>query len=81
MVHYCALGNQPRMRADPKSEKGTIRWLFDGGTGFDPAKDMHMHSATVTFVDADRIEIAGECWDGGKAVKTECCGMKLARKK
>src|SRR5438045_3295890 len=26
MTHYCVLGNQPRMKADPKSPTGTIRW-------------------------------------------------------
>jgi hypothetical protein len=80
MTHYCMLGNQPRMKADPTSPPNQIRWKFAGGTNLDPAKDKHMHSATVTFVDADRIEIAGEAWENGKAC--EGCGtMKLVRKK
>ena len=80
MTHYCMLGNQPRMKADPNSPPNQIQWKFAGGTNLDPAKDKHMHSATVTFVDADRIEIAGEAWENGKAC--EGCGtMKLVRKK
>ena len=59
MTHYCMLGNQPRMKADPKSPKDQIRWLFDGGTNFDPAKDMHMHDGTLKFIDADHIEFSG----------------------
>src|SRR5689334_19952051 len=29
MTHFCALGNQPRMKADPKSPTNQIRFLFD----------------------------------------------------
>jgi hypothetical protein len=81
MTHYCMLGNQPRMKADPKSPANQIKWLFAGGTNFDPAKDMHMHSATVTFVDDDHIEIAGEAWVNGKPAEDHCATMKLVRKK
>jgi len=81
MTHYCALGNQPRMKADPKSPANQIKWVFAGGTNLDPAKDMHMHSATVTFVDADHIEIAGEAWENGKPSENHCGTMKLVRKK
>jgi hypothetical protein len=81
MTHYCMLGNQPRMKADPKSPANQIKWLFDGGTNLDPKKDMHMHSAVVTFVDADRIEIAGEAWADGKPCPDHCATMKLVRKK
>jgi hypothetical protein len=81
MTHYCALGNQPRMKADPKSPANQIKWVFVGGTNFDPAKDVHMHSATVTFVDDDHIEVAGEAWEGGKPSENHCGTMKLVRKK
>ena len=66
MTHYCVLGNQPRMKADPKSPPNQIRFVFAGGTNLDPAKDMHMHEGTLTFVDDDHIEFAGVAWDGGK---------------
>src|SRR6516165_12136525 len=32
MTHYCMLGNQPKMKADPKSPKNQIKWQFAGGT-------------------------------------------------
>src|SRR5437762_10088733 len=32
MTHYCALGNQPRMKLDPKSAANQIKWVFAGGT-------------------------------------------------
>jgi hypothetical protein len=81
MTHYCMLGNQPRMKADPKSPPNQIRFLFAGGTNFDPAKDKHMHDGTITFVDDDHIEWGGSCWDGGKPVKGMNCCNKLVRKK
>ena len=81
MTHYCALGNQPRMKADPASPPNQIVWKFAGGTNLDPAKDAHMHGATVTFVDDDHIEIAGEAWEGGKPSDAHCGTMKLVRKK
>src|SRR5580692_4998847 len=45
MTHYCVLGNQPRMKADPKSPANQIVFRFAGGTNLDPAKDKHMHAA------------------------------------
>src|SRR4029079_19211445 len=59
MTHYCVLGNQPRMKADPKESPNQLHFKFAGGTGFDPAKDKHMHEATLTFVDDDHIELRG----------------------
>jgi hypothetical protein len=81
MTHYCSLGNQPRMKADPSSPANQIRWVFAGGSNLDPAKDKHMHEGTITFVDDDHIEFSGVCWDGGKADTSHQCNMKLVRKK
>ena len=81
MTHYCMLGNQPRMKADTKSPKDQIKFNFAGGTNLDPAKDMHMHEATLTFVDDDRIEISGVAWVNGKPATDHCGTMKLVRKK
>ena len=80
MTHYCVLGNQPRMKADPKSPANQIRWEFAGGTNLDPKKDKHMHAATLTIIDDSHIEIAGEGWENGAPAKEMCCGMKLVRK-
>jgi hypothetical protein len=81
MTHYCVLGNQPRMKADPKSPANQIRFQFAGGSNLDPKKDKHMHAATLTLVDADHFEVAGVAWEGGAPAKDMCCGMKLVRKK
>ena len=81
MTHFCALGNQPRMKADPKSAANQLRFQFAGGSNLDPAKDKHMHEGTITFVDDDHIEWSGVCWEGGKPAAGPACNMKLVRKK
>jgi hypothetical protein len=81
MTHYCVLGNQPRLKADPNSPAGQIRFEFAGGSNLDPKKDRHMHSATLTLIDEDHIEVAGVGWQGGVPAKEMCCGLKLVRKK
>jgi hypothetical protein len=81
MTHYCVLGNQPRMKADPNSPPNQIVFRFAGGTNLDPAKDKHMHEATLTIVGDDRIEVKGTGWENGAPAKEMCCGLKLVRKK
>jgi hypothetical protein len=80
MTHYCVLGNQPRLKADPKSPANQIRFQF-AGANLDPKKDKHMHAATLTIVDDDHLEVAGVGWEGGAPAKEMCCGLKLVRKK
>src|SRR5947209_17367477 len=77
MTHYCVLGNQPRMKADPSSPPNQIVFRFAGGTNLDPTKDKHMHEATLTIVSDDRIEVQGTGWENGAPVKEMCCGLKL----
>ena len=80
MTHYCVLGNQPRMKAYRDSPADQIRFQFDGGANLDPAKDKHMHEATLTIIDADHIELKGVGWEVAPA-KEMCCGQRFTRKK
>lgn len=62
LTHYCAAKNQPHLKLDKSaSTPDALVFAFDGGTGFDPAKDFHMHSGRVVFRDGGRIESE---WDG-----------------
>ena len=81
MTHYCVLGNQPRMKADPKSPADKIIFKFTGGGNLDPKKDKHMHESTLTIVDADHVELNGCGWENGAPAKEMCCGFKLVRRK
>ena len=92
MTHYCMLGNQPRLKANTKSlnvgqvsnlpaRATQLNFEFTGGSNLDPKKDRHMHSAVLTFVDADHLEVEGTGWENGAPAKEMCNGMKLVRKK
>ncbi|MDB5309338.1 MAG: hypothetical protein JWO38_3540 [Gemmataceae bacterium] len=81
LTHYCALGNQPRMKLDPKSPANQLRFTFAGGSNLDPAKDMHMHEGSITIVDDDHIEWTWQGYEDGKADNGHTVSMKLVRKK
>jgi hypothetical protein len=55
LVHYCAIGNQPRMKAERTADPRKLDFKFAGGSNVDPDKDIHMHELTLTFVDTDHI--------------------------
>jgi hypothetical protein len=80
MTHYCSLGNQPRMKLDPKGKENQLKFEFAGGTNFDPAKDMHMHEGLITILDDNHIEWSWAAYDGGKLADHKV-SMKLERKK
>jgi hypothetical protein len=71
MTHYCAVGNQPRLKLDRKaSTADKLVFDFDGGTNVDPAVDMHIHGAVITFdEDPDHVKTEWTAWAEGKAVE------------
>ena len=77
LTHYCAHGNQPRMKAKLPFDGKTLVFEFDGGTNFDPAKDPHMHEATFTFTDADHYKAEWTAWE--KGAKSGVHGFELTR--
>lgn len=67
MTHYCAAGNQPRVKLDrAKSTPKRLIFVFDGGTNLDPQKDMHIHGLEITFHDDGKVTSAWEAYEGGK---------------
>ena len=85
MTHYCAVGNQPRMKLN--AGKSTARELvfdFDGGTNLNPRRDMHMHSLRLTLPAASKggpqkLQSAGTSWEGGK--EKDACAATMTRRK
>ncbi|MEA2693384.1 MAG: hypothetical protein QOJ16_2771 [Acidobacteriota bacterium] len=66
LTHYCDSGNQPHMRLDTAaSTPDSLVFAFDGGTGFDPAKDAHIHSGKIVWK-GDRLENEWAAYAGGK---------------
>jgi hypothetical protein len=66
LTHYCAAGNQPRMRARAGGADRELVFDFAGGAGIDPRKDSFMHDARFVFVDDDHLRSEWRDWDGGK---------------
>ena len=74
MTHYCAAGNQPRLKLDREGSKpDAYSFVFDGGSNLDPAKDMHIHSLRITFLEGGKVETDWGCFMDGKA----CMATKL----
>ena len=65
LVHFCASGNHPKMRAREAAD-GSIVFDFDGAVNFDPATAGHMHDASFTFVGPDELRSRWQFWQGGK---------------
>jgi hypothetical protein len=71
MTHYCAVGNQPRVKLDrTHSTPDQLIFVFDGGTNLDPGKDRHIHGVTITFQPDGKVVSAWEGYADGKKEST-----------
>jgi hypothetical protein len=71
MTHYCAAGNQPRVKLDRANSKpDELIFVFDGGTNLNPEKDMHIHGVKITFHEDGKVASAWEGYAGGKKAMT-----------
>jgi hypothetical protein len=65
LTHYCRLGNQPRMRAEPGEDAHRLAFKFVDGTNLKSTAEHHMHEATLTIADADHFKAEwASCKDG-----------------
>lgn len=79
LTHYCAAGNQPRMKAQRGGDGRKLVFDFAGATNLKSDKDMHMHAQTIVFLEEDRIRVE---YQGRKDGKPEApLVLNLARKK
>jgi hypothetical protein len=79
MTHYCSGANQPRLRLDRgASSADELRFAFDGGTNFDPAKDVHVHAGRIRIVDGERLDEEWEFFGNGQR---QSSGRFLLRRK
>jgi len=72
LTHYCAMGNQPRMRLVQASGTDPVELRFDfiGGANIVATKDAHMHAGKMTLRGADRLEAEWAVWEEGKQTGT-----------
>src|SRR5215813_13282601 len=66
LTHYCMLGNQPHMKAMPKSGDNKIAFEFVKATNLKSDKDMYMRSVTFTFLDKDTLSTEWTNYADGK---------------
>lgn len=69
-THYCALGNQPMMQFEACDTPDAMKWVFIGGTNFDPEKDLHVHEGTIRLISPDEVESEFTAFAGGKPAGT-----------
>jgi hypothetical protein len=65
MVHYCAGGNQPIMRAD-SFEDGRLVFRSAGVRDLKAADEVYMGSMTLVVIDADKVEQQWVALKGGE---------------
>jgi hypothetical protein len=71
MTHYCAAGNQPRLKLDrAHSQPDHLVFIFDGGTNLDSKKDGYIHNLDITFHPDGRVTSAWEGYSGEKSAGT-----------
>jgi hypothetical protein len=68
LVHYCMIGNQPRMSAPDKVSGNSIAFKFLSAGNMKSEAAMHMHNVTFTFVDADTVKEKWVSYKDGKPV-------------
>jgi hypothetical protein len=67
LTHYCALQNAPILRFEKSDKPGELKFVFQGGTNFDPKIDAHLHESTFVIKDKDTIEQRSTVFANGTA--------------
>jgi hypothetical protein len=67
LTHYCALGNQPRLRAEPGKDVNKIVFKFVSATNLKSNDDHHINQATFTLDGTDHFKAE---WVSCKDAKT-----------
>ena len=70
LTHYCAGGNQPRMKLDLANATATeLSFEFAGGSNLDPETDPHIHAARLV-IDGNKMESNWMGYQGGEHAGT-----------
>jgi hypothetical protein len=76
LTHYCAMGNQPHMKAPGKGEDGKVAFTFTNGGNMKSDKEAHMHAVTFTFIDKDTLKTEWKHFADGKEISTMVFDLK-----
>lgn len=80
MTHYCAAGNQPRMRATA-TRPGEIALKFDSVTNLKAADEKYMGELTITMSGPDKVDAAWKSFVRGETVADHSPVFTMTRKK
>ena len=70
LTHYCAAGNQPRMRFDAGGSASNLyAFRFNGGSNIGKNAP-HVHAGTIHFVNNNQIKAEWAVYEGSKKVGT-----------
>ena len=81
LTHYCALHNAPVMKFQKSDKPGEIKFVFHGGTNFDPKVNMHVHEGTLRIKNSDTVESSFLTFDDGKPGATVSSVLKRKQAK
>lgn len=56
MTHYCAIGNQPHMKARVGSQPNVLKFETAGVSNLNDVNGMYMGSMTMTIIDNDHVK-------------------------
>jgi hypothetical protein len=66
LTHYCALHNAPVMKFEKTNKPGVIKFVFKGGTNFDPKVDTHIHEGYFKIENDKTIKATFVAFSEGK---------------
>ena len=66
LTHYCALGNQPKLKATDASTPAKMEFTCIGGGNMKSENDMHMHHGELTIKDNDHLVSHWSAYKDGK---------------
>lgn len=69
MTHYCAGGNQPRMKLAHASAT-ELSFDYMDGTNLDVSKDPHIHAGKMVFKEDGSMDSVWTGWNTGEAAHT-----------
>lgn len=78
LTHYCAMGNQPRMKLVAGGHDGDLKFDFVGGTNLDVATSTHIHGGRIAIAAEDRFDADWHVWSQGKPTGTNKLFMRRA---
>ena len=81
LTHFCAAGNQPRLKFDRKASTADhYAFTYMDGTNLDPAKDFHIHAGRFDFRQDGTVDSEWDAFGKGKWFMTSKFAMTRAKR-